>query len=106
MKVQSDDALDALLTEDTEEGRRTRELVLHNTELNSASPPSSTICSSPDLSPETSLEGFGAVQREGPRSEDPEQGSVVAAGHNSPLRNVSSNLKREAPPHMESYMNP
>ena len=39
MKSSSDDMLDVLLAEDTEEGRRARELLLHNTELNSSSPP-------------------------------------------------------------------
>ncbi|KAL8270279.1 hypothetical protein Esti_005795 [Eimeria stiedai] len=39
MKSSSDDMLDVLLAEDTEEGRRARELLLHNTQLNSCSPP-------------------------------------------------------------------
>lgn len=39
MKSSSDDMLDVLLAEDSEEGRRARELLLHNTELNSCSPP-------------------------------------------------------------------
>ncbi|CDJ34990.1 uncharacterized protein EMH_0094470 [Eimeria mitis] len=39
MKSSSDDMLDVLLAEDSEEGRRARELLLHNTELNSSSPP-------------------------------------------------------------------
>ncbi|KAL8432975.1 hypothetical protein Efla_001183 [Eimeria flavescens] len=39
MKSSSDDMLDVLLAEDTEEGRRARELLLHNTQLNSSSPP-------------------------------------------------------------------
>ncbi|CDJ66436.1 hypothetical protein, conserved [Eimeria necatrix] len=39
MKSSSDDMLDLLLSEDSEEGRRARELLLHNTQLNSSSPP-------------------------------------------------------------------
>lgn len=41
MKSSSDDMLDLLLSEDSEEGRRARELLLHNTQLNSSSPPTS-----------------------------------------------------------------
>lgn len=39
MKSNSDDMLDEILAEDSEEGRRAREILLHNTQLNSCSPP-------------------------------------------------------------------
>lgn len=39
MKSSSDDMLDVLLAEDSEDGNRARELLLHNTQLNSCSPP-------------------------------------------------------------------
>ncbi|CDI87844.1 hypothetical protein, conserved [Eimeria praecox] len=52
MKSSSDDMLDVLLAEDSEEGRRARELLLHNTELNSCSPPLSVrSCSSEAFGP-------------------------------------------------------
>ncbi|KAL8447011.1 hypothetical protein Emag_004483 [Eimeria magna] len=51
MKSSSDDMLDVLLAEDTEEGRRARELLLHNTQLNSCSPPLSPPSSDYEVGP-------------------------------------------------------
>ncbi|OEH79916.1 hypothetical protein cyc_02197 [Cyclospora cayetanensis] len=64
MKSSSDDMLDVLLAEDSEEGRRARELLLHNTQLNSASPPLSLGSSSESISSRVDMGSLDTIPSE------------------------------------------
>ncbi|KAL8433278.1 hypothetical protein ACSSS7_004063 [Eimeria intestinalis] len=86
MKSSSDDMLDVLLAEDTEEGRRARELLLHNTQLNSCSPPLSPPSSDYEAAP-----SGGAATRalDSSEVEDDEDGDRTFTKRDSTERDVT-----------------
>ncbi|KAL8452750.1 hypothetical protein Emed_001314 [Eimeria media] len=88
MKSSSDDMLDVLLAEDTEEGRRARELLLHNTQLNSSSPP----LSPPSSAYETSVsEGASTRATDSCKVKDDEIGNCTPTKRESDQGDLNDN---------------